>query len=707
MPRLGALRRVEPGARVAALDALMHTCAPDERAAVASELLELAALEETARRWPWQKPTAPVAARALVAIAGAWELWPDELRSVALSIGRERWAALLPGAMTSMSTVARRGVTRLVAENLIEPIGVLAPLALTLTDPTSAAQLERAMLSASFAAAGLDPDTGEVVGAEDVGARAWLERIVAGACESFHRHQCRRVLLAAAVLLNTRDLREAALDGSSALELSDGEAFDAGRRRTGVSPLARWFVSLDAGGLAPLAAMIRSARHPLVRLRAWEWSAIPALSAACAERLARAGTPAEHEAVLSRWHLLLNPRRVAAPLLPDAKDLAGLSSDARAGAARLSPGALGRDEARALLWPLLGDPDSLVRHAAAMAGGPSELADFSFDADTAIASSAARRWSLVGLRSGQGSLLLRAVESDDGTRRRLASRLARAPAAAVRRVARQDLAAYDWSVDCSSRGRLAARHMLERDPGGTVRRLEEELGSPEVWRRLGAIGVIRALSLHESFAGTLVAIAREATPAEPHAEPTATPGAKPGETPAEPDARRAGSRLRATAVSALGDGPMLAPGASRDAERVIEECLHDADTRVRANAVEAVARRVRHSPQSSDHALLTLLELKDDGAHRARANALRGLLEVAAGEPSADGVRAMLSDERPMHRLAGVWLAGRVLPGVKAAIASRYRELAGVVRGLADTDQDEHVRRRATHAAALMSGGAA
>ena len=398
--------------------------------------------------------------------------------------------------------------------------------------------------------------------------------------------------------------------------------------------------------------------------------------------------------------------------MPAASELATLSPDARVGAARLAIRAAGRENASALLAPLLADADVLVRHAASLAATPTELADFAFDAHHAIAASAARRWSLAGLRSAKGSLLLRAVETDDGTRRRLTSRLARAPVAAVRHVARQDLAAYDWAVDASPAARMAARHMLARDPDGATKRLLEELESPDVRRRMGAIGVIRALSLHEAFAPRLIAIARESTPHLPVPTPITNPPS-PIEAP-EDASRSAGGaidakvdpRLRATAISALSDGAMLS-ASSRDAERVIEECLHDADTRVRANAVEAVAKRVRHSPGASDHALLTLLELKDDGAHRARANALRGLLETAAGEPSVDGVRAMLADERPMHRLAGVWLAGRVLPGVKPVIASRYGELAGVVKRLAEKDEDEHVRRRAVHAAALMAGGVA
>ncbi|MFO0834829.1 MAG: hypothetical protein U0638_07650 [Phycisphaerales bacterium] len=716
--RLAATRRLDPLVRAEVLEKLIESCSHEERSTVAAELLELASLEATARRWPWQKPVAPGVTRALVAIAGAWDLWPDELRPVAMAIGRERWPSVLAGALATMSADSRRGVARLVAENLAEPLGELAPRVLVMTDSTSAAQLERAILAHAFAAAGLDEQTGERVAEEDAGTLARIEKIVAGACANFHEHQCRRVLLAAAALLNPRDLglsiEMESPDASEVMAaLGDAHAAAPARATKHASPVARWFWSLDERDRAPLVALVRSAKHPLVRVRAWEWAGLPDLAAACAERLTRTASLAEHEGVLSRWHLSLNPRRAAAMALPASNELALLSPDARVGVARIAPRAIGRDEARPLLAPLLADSDALVRHAASLAATPTELADFSFDAHSAIAASAARRWSLAGLSSSKGSLLLRAVETDDGTRRRLASRLARAPVPAVRHIARQDMAAYDWAVESSPASRLAARHMLARDPEGATRRLLEELESPDVRRRMAAIGVIRALSLHEAFAARLIAIARESTPHLPVPTPiTNPPSPIPGvpedfsKTEAGAARSSAGPRLRATAISALSDGPMLA-SSSRDAERVIEECLHDADTRVRANAVEAVARRVRHSPSASDHALLTLLELKDDGAHRARANALRGLLETAAGEPSLEGVRAMLADERPMHRLAGVWLAGRVLPGVKPVISARYGELVGAVKRMAEKDADEHVRRRAVHAAALMAGGVA
>lgn len=700
--RLSATRRLDASVRAEVLEKLIDTCADDERAAVAAELLEVASLEESSRRWPWQRRVGTGATRALAAIAGAWEAWPDELRSVAMAVGRERWTSVIAGALPSMSPSGRRGVALLVAENLLEPLGELAPRVLVLTDSTSAAQLERAILSAAFAAAGLDDQNGEAVAEQDAGAMARIERVVAGACENFHEHQCRRVLLAAAALLNPRDLNlsiEMGTIAASPITAPGSDDPDAARSRGALparatrhaSPVARWFWSLDERGRAPLLALVRSAKHPLVRRRAWEWARIPEMHSACVERLSRAASPSEHEAVLSRWHLSLNPRRGANAAMPTSRELPTLSPDARAGAAKLAPSAVGRDQARAVLWPLLGDPDPLVRHAASLAADPAELPDFAFDALGSIAASSARRWSLAGLRSAKGSLLLRAVETDDGTRRRLAAALARAPTPAVRHVARRDLAAYDWAVDPSPAGRLAARHMLARDPDGATRRLIDELDSPDARRRMGAIGVIRALSLHEVFAGRLLAIAREPmTPVNP-------------ETPNTVD----GARLRATAVAALGDASMLVSASSSLAQQAIQDCLHDADARVRANAVEAVARRVRHAPGASDHELLTLLELKDDGAHRARANALRGLLESAAGEPSIEGVHAMLADERPMHRLAGVWLAGRVLPGVRTVVASRYTDLSKAVHALAEKDDDPGVRRRAVHAATLMSAGAA
>ena len=66
--------------------------------------------------------------------------------------------------------------------------------------------------------------------------------------------------------------------------------------------------------------------------------------------------------------------------------------------------------------------------------------------------------------------------------------------------------------------------------------------------------------------------------------------------------------------------------------------------------------------------------------NRLRADRRREFDEQAALRIAADLQLVVAADE---HRLAGVWLAGRVLPGVKPVIASRYGELAGVVKRLA------------------------
>ena len=129
--------------------------------------------------------------------------------------------------------------------------------------------------------------------------------------------------------------------------------------------------------------------------------------------------------------------------------------------------------------------------------------------------------------------------------------------------------------------------------------------------------------------------------------------------------------------------------------------------RVRANAVEAVARRARVGPGRRADALI---EHKNDVHHRVRACAIRGMFHrgrmfgEAVGmlmEPAAaEALGAMLCDERPMHRVAGVWLADRMLgSGVGQP------DLAGRIADMARSDPDEGARTRAARAAARLMAG--
>ena len=77
---------------------------------------------------------------------------------------------------------------------------------------------------------------------------------------------------------------------------------------------------------------------------------------------------------------------------------------------------------------------------------------------------------------------------------------------------------------------------------------------------------------------------------------------------------------------------------------------------------------------------------------------------TAGVEPDADALRAagidglanMLHDDRSPHRLAGVWLAGRILlHNAKARAGRSWPELASRIVELARSDDDAAVRARA------------
>ena len=89
-----------------------------------------------------------------------------------------------------------------------------------------------------------------------------------------------------------------------------------------------------------------------------------------------------------------------------------------------------------------------------------------------------------------------------------------------------------------------------------------------------------------------------------------------------------------------------------------------------------------------------MLELKSDDHHRVRANAVRAsLLGAVAPDPGSD-LTAMLTDARPMHRLAGVWLAGRTLPA-RLRAGDPLPDLLARITEVSRFDEDPRVRARA------------
>jgi hypothetical protein len=139
------------------------------------------------------------------------------------------------------------------------------------------------------------------------------------------------------------------------------------------------------------------------------------------------------------------------------------------------------------------------------------------------------------------------------------------------------------------------------------------------------------------------------------------------------------SRVAATAASALGE---VESPASADA---LTACLDHPDGRVQANAVEAIDRRLpwRGAVEALAAGVEPVQKLLGAEANRSRANALRTLLRAGCAQPRQ--VAEMLRDERPLHRISGIWLVGKL----------RLTEVQEEVEKLATRHESPPVQQRA------------
>lgn len=415
----------------------------------------------------------------------------------------------------------------------------------------------------------------------------------------------------------------------------------------------QWLTSADHAAIIALRRHLRADEQPDSLAAAWNWLAAPTLAGAAASRLCRGGPGVA--AVFQRSHLVLAPARrdqlarlvgpdggAPASLLPSASNLPALPATARRGIPRvlaLLP-ASGR-LADAALASLLTDPDAAVRHAAVRAATfipsrPPALADFAFDAHPRVARTAALA---LACRIDRG--LVR-----DSTPAHALAVLTRSPHRAIARLAR-DAAAPDALQDpASPLARLALRRELLTSPARALGRLAGALRGPEHPRAAAAASLARALGLGDLLADDLAEGARSRLSAA---------------SPAE-------ARALSAIVSALGYSRC---DASR---RLLMGCAAHADPRVRANAIDALARRARLLHPGADAPVAAILASHaGDPAHRPRASAARALLAAApwpfprpssTRDPGERALLGLLHDARPMHRLAGLWLAERVAPRV-------------------------------------------
>jgi hypothetical protein len=470
------------------------------------------------------------------------------------------------------------------------------------------------------------------------------------------------------------------------------EQFDQ-HRRTGVLRAAvKLTPHASAGAMARGMAWMRDEHHPAhlvmrgvikrgtepeLRTAAWAWLKFPALASACAERLAQpVGTTAasigEHTALLSRTALLLNPARARnldrarlsaqqwATLLPRMSDADDLPVAARSGLVRMLAGVPIDARMKDASWSArLCDAHpaprlTLARVAIEQARRPGCLLDLVFDADARIARLAAD-----------------AVLATSATR--------------------------GESLPAPDRSRLI--DAVRRSPHASLRALGRQLGQ-------GLSGTARAARLEDLRA--IVAAYRASTD-DAHAARRAATAAS-----------QAGS-LVATMDKALSASP--AAGEPRAAiVELLADCLNLPDPRVRANAIDAMVRCGRHATtaptaganpgptagaeHNADNVIIELLlDRALDPHHRIRASVARGLMSLglthASPELTGAGRRTlveMLRDARPMHRVAGLWLAERFAP-----VVCEQAEVIDAVSAITQRTGDEREAYRAGRATARLS----
>lgn len=579
-----------------------------------------------------EAPRLPAALRreAHAALAVRWELLTDDCRAALAADAdlaravRESWPAADAQARVSLVQVLLAHAWAGASDVLIE----------ALADPDAEVARSAGRALESLALRALDqPALADAV-----------ELVIARAVETFDLHQSRSALAAAVLIADPR-------------------------RRRGPA----WVAAAERDELRPaLGGALRSGVPAVFRERAWEHLAQEWIAAAAAARLSNGACGvADHEAVLGRAHLAVRRLRQSTVLGLPAREkprlLAALSPLNAAVMNRLTPEAwmgmarvmveLGDTAARRETFAraALGHPDARVRFAAMRAAPGRTVVDSAFDADEAVARSAA-------LKAAAGPAPW--------------TSMLRSPHASVRRLAAQEagLAGLTWGSSCAEV--LGLRRRLAQDAAGLERAWREAWEAADSAERLTlmrAAGRVGLLGRVED----LIAAA-------------AAPDAEPGASDA---------RIAATAVSVLGAAPV-----TEHAAQAITACLEAKDARVRANAVEAIGARPLGTPLPA-----ALVELKADANHRVRANAVRTLACRGAipGSTVLRELARMLISPEELDRRAGVWLAGRVGAAGGPLDAGGRRGVATIIeRRLAKEDHQVVAERLRRCAARLIDDAA-
>jgi hypothetical protein len=473
-------------------------------------------------------------------------------------------------------------------------------------------------------------------------ALAELERRVAMAAEvpasAMHQELCR--VVAAAALHGADDVRVRRQTAACLLVLGS----------PGCLRAASVAQSLENPTIiGALQGALRLTRLPVAGARAVELLLNESLRASALDRLTRLEEPAERDAALSRWHLLVRPARrrvirsmkshqatvqgdAGAPgvpsvrigskgLLPSVGEIPVLSAAAQVGAAAMSLVVHAEAPVREVLAQrLLGSNNAAVRLLARGMTPVRSLPDFIFDANEAVARGAAMRW-LDAQRGGR----MKAAEAVQ-----VLAAMKRSPHASVRAMAMQWKAAEQKTQSSV----LQLRGMLRAD----VSSQKQAIASIENQEQLAACApVLSALAINDA----------------------------------------ADARVRASAISAM--GRMRDQDSAAALVQVLEHAHEqNVEPRIVANALDALCKRVRTHTAEVRPELIEEFKQAPSVA-RVRASAIRLHAAIAPSDPTvAKETQSMLIDPRPDHRLSGVWLAGRLAPVIRGcadALESWEREL--------------------------------
>jgi len=664
--------------RIVALGHGLRSAGGEHREAQAFMLIELAAIgsgdaNETLSR---EQAAGPIelltriptkwrqrhADDALLALARAWPVLPHESRRLALALGRDRWLQAARSLAEENDADARIAVLSLGIDTADPGLGKIVCKLLRdeeqrvrqLADevvlrmglrPLRAIPSE--VLGEHYAriantpviAFPADPDVLELE-------RSVLLRAVADAAWGFAAHRCRSPLIVTLLLMD--------------------HPWENRMEREISTRMRRLLSQRNHPSHAPLRSVLKRTDCPLLRERALRWLSIDAISSAALDRLRVAESGVEHRLVLERSALALRPKRgvklgtvssprlrtTSAGMLPEPSRWSEYGERARVGIITLDA-LLGDDDVtrRGRIEPALADESALVRLRASSLCPAIDLADYIFDHDPSVARHAAFRWSTLGIEAPR-------IDSPACVSRiKLCDLSTRSAHAQVRGFAIDERARLSVTDPHHPASRLRARRAYESDPSGTIRILRDRLAIPASC--VDTITMIRMLGIEKRFELDLIGLLQN---------------------------EQTDHRARASAVAALSRVDTNA------ARYVLSESVQSGDDRTRANAIEL-------APMTAD----SLIEFRDDPHHRVRANAIRRLIDTCVetdpklAHDASGSLIELLGDPRPMHRLAGAWVAQRVVTNTsRDRLGARWSPIIAQLEELAATDENPVLRERAT-----------